>query len=498
MPIAHAPLQTDPQHADPLARLGPWPWAAAATLVSLLTAWRVLGLWLAQTDLYTDEAQYWFWSETPALGYFSKPPLIAWVIRLATELGGSETPFWVRLPAPLFHAATAFLIGALGAWMWGRRIGALSAIFYATMPAVTVGSMVISTDTLLLPFFASGLLAWLWGLARPGAAPAVALGLAIGCGVYAKYAMLYLPLCMALAAVAAPSLRLRRDVVGVAAVVALLVALPHLVWSAGMGFVTAAHVAADAQAGAGGLDFKEFGEFLGAQFGVFGPILIPAWAVACWRVARGGGPAGAGALVWSSAPIVAIIAVQALRAGAEANWAAAAYAGATPLAAYALARAPRLLAASLGLHLLVAVVAPLLPIAPSLLAGPDGRPVLNRLIGRVDLAERFAALARAEGVDVIVADNRGLLSDLLYTERLARRAGELAIYAPPPAGAPSNHFEMTIPAPRALDRPALYLTGREAPMLPGLTPAARVETITPDSGFFKGRTVFVWRMEPAP
>ncbi len=488
-----------PRQTDPLARLGPWPWATAAALVAALTAWRVLGLWLAETDLYTDEAQYWFWSETPALGYYSKPPLIAWVIRLATELGGAETPFWVRLPAPLFHAVAAFAVGAVGARLWGMRIGALAAILYATMPAVSVGSMVISTDTLLLPFVAFGLLFWLWGLERPGAGPAVALGLAIGCGLYAKYAMLYLPLCMALAALAAPSLRLRRDVAGVAVVVALLAALPHLVWSVRMGFVTAAHVAADAQAGAGGLSLKDLGEFLGAQFGVFGPILLPAWAVACWRVARGGGPARAGALVWASAPILAIVSVQALRAGAEANWAAAAYAAATPLAAAALARAPRLLAVSLALHGLVAVAAPMAPAAPGLIAAPGGESALRRLMGRAELADRFAALARVEGVDVIVAENRGLLADLLHVARAARRDGALTIHAPPPEGAPANHFEMTIPAPPALGRPALFLTGSATPpALPGLRAARLVETITPQSGFFRGRAVRVWRMEPAP
>ena len=31
-------------------------------------------------SLYGDEAQYWLWSQSPALGYYSKPPLLAWFL----------------------------------------------------------------------------------------------------------------------------------------------------------------------------------------------------------------------------------------------------------------------------------------------------------------------------------------------------------------------------------------------------------------------------------
>jgi len=39
--------------------------------------------------LHGDEAQYWAWSQNLDWGYFSKPPLIAWVIALPTSLFGN-------------------------------------------------------------------------------------------------------------------------------------------------------------------------------------------------------------------------------------------------------------------------------------------------------------------------------------------------------------------------------------------------------------------------
>ena len=36
--------------------------------------------------LHFDEAQYWDWSQNLDWGYFSKPPLLAFLIRVVTEL----------------------------------------------------------------------------------------------------------------------------------------------------------------------------------------------------------------------------------------------------------------------------------------------------------------------------------------------------------------------------------------------------------------------------
>ena len=64
-----------------------WPvrlWAG----LGLLLAVRLVALKFNATDLFFDEAQYWSWSLEPAFGYYSKPPLIAWVIGAATAVCG--------------------------------------------------------------------------------------------------------------------------------------------------------------------------------------------------------------------------------------------------------------------------------------------------------------------------------------------------------------------------------------------------------------------------
>ncbi|NBC96675.1 MAG: glycosyltransferase family 39 protein, partial [Deinococcus-Thermus bacterium] len=74
----------------PNAAARPSEWLPSAlALVLAITAARVVLLAANGTDLFTDEAQYWFWGQDLALGYYSKPPLIGWVIRASTEIGGS-------------------------------------------------------------------------------------------------------------------------------------------------------------------------------------------------------------------------------------------------------------------------------------------------------------------------------------------------------------------------------------------------------------------------
>lgn len=54
-------------------------------------------LFINGLDLIGDEAYYWDWSRQLDWCYYSKPPMVAWLIRLFTELGGN-TVAMVRLP----------------------------------------------------------------------------------------------------------------------------------------------------------------------------------------------------------------------------------------------------------------------------------------------------------------------------------------------------------------------------------------------------------------
>src|SRR4029078_7333905 len=74
--------------------------------VALVTLWRGALLPFDSADLFVDDAQYWFWGRELAWGYYSKPPLIGWLLRLSTAIG-SDGAVWRWLAMPPIHFAHA-------------------------------------------------------------------------------------------------------------------------------------------------------------------------------------------------------------------------------------------------------------------------------------------------------------------------------------------------------------------------------------------------------
>ena len=49
-------------------------------LILVVTTLRTAALAISPLELGVDEAQYWLWGTTLDWGYFTKPPMIAWII----------------------------------------------------------------------------------------------------------------------------------------------------------------------------------------------------------------------------------------------------------------------------------------------------------------------------------------------------------------------------------------------------------------------------------
>src|SRR5215510_533453 len=67
-----------------------------ALCLGILLAVRLAAVHAATTDLVLDEAQYWTWSRALDFGYFSKPPMIAWVIAAPARCAAMARPASVR------------------------------------------------------------------------------------------------------------------------------------------------------------------------------------------------------------------------------------------------------------------------------------------------------------------------------------------------------------------------------------------------------------------
>lgn len=431
--------------------------APALAIVGAITAARIVLLALNGTDLFVDEAQYWLWGQELAFGYYSKPPLIGWVIRATTELAGSDAAFWVRLPAPLFHAATALILGRIAAGLWGRGPGILAASVYATLPMVALASLLMSTDTIMFPFLAAALGLWTWLLSgrapRPMAAAAGA-GAMLGLAFMGKYAAIYY---LGLGALAAlhPAWRPRAGQAALALAAFALVVAPNVVWNLLNGLTTVSHTMDNAgwvKAGPDSLHPGKAASFLAGQFLVFGPVPFALLLALGLRRLRGPVAGMPGVLILLSLPIVALITAQGLLERAYANWAAAAYLAGTLAVVPWLLRHRVLVILSFAVNGAICLALPLATLWPAELQfGKE--PVLHRYLGRAELSRRILDAADRAGAVAIVTDNRDILADLFHT---GRDAG-IGLHGLPASGAPRHYYAQLHALPGPLDGPILVV-----------------------------------------
>jgi len=470
MPIAAEPAP------DPKGWLIP---AGAAVLA--LTALRVWLLWLNRMDLFVDEAQYWLWGQELAFGYYSKPPMIGWVIRAVTDLAGSDAPFWVRVAAPVFHGATALILGWIAAGLWGARAAIWVALGYATLPMVALGSILISTDTILLPFLAFALAGWLKVLQGGGRGWAIATGVALGLAFLSKYAAIYYLICAPLAALFLREARPRlADALTVLGVFALVVS-PNVIWNLAHGLSTLEHTLDNASwvrdpGARAGLNGGKLAIFLVAQAAVFGPVLFGALI---WLTLRADLADRTQRLMLIFAlPIIGLVSVQALLSGAYGNWAATAYLAGT-LAVLPWLR-PGWRIASFAINGTLALALPLMGAFPTAIA-PGGKALMARYLGRAEMSTAIIAAAEESGHRVVVAENRDLLADLFYT---GRDSG-LDFYAPPPEGRARSHYEMRYALPEGLDGEVLFVASQRLPAC--ARTVQPIAVFTPEAGAYRGK-----------
>jgi len=433
------------------------PFRRVAAVVVALTLVRLAGLALSNVDLFFDESQYWVWSRDLAFGYFSKPPLLAWVIAAAEHVCGSSEAC-VRAPAPLMYLAASLLAYGIGRSLYDAQTGFWAAMLTAFGTGTAFSARIISTDVPLVLFWALALLAFVRLRQRPDRRWAVVLGVAIGAGLLSKYAMVYFLAGMALAALFDKEVRalLRRPELWLALAIALLMVSPNLAWNADNGFLTIRHAGNTVV----GEDIEPSLvrplEFLAAQFAVFGPVVF-AVAIAAtvgWRSAHLC-PADRILLAFAIPPL-AVITATSFAVHAYANWAAASFVSLAVLAAAILVRRKMrmLLWASAGLGLAVELVligadahAPAIrnPLAPA------RNPYYNTL-GWKGFARTAGALAHRLAIPTIASDVRSDIASLLYYWRDQPEE----VRAWPTSDLPT--FDMTRPLAADTAQPILFIT----------------------------------------
>jgi len=266
------------------ARPGRW-------LFALILVPTLLRLWFVATGqlgLVQDEAQYWDWTRHLQLTYYSKGPLIAWIIALFTAIFGN-TELGVRMGSIVGAALFPLLLWWLLAVLWKRPVLAVLAVFLAAVsPLFQALGILMTTDNPFVLCWALSLIA-LYAAATPddagrerGLWPFVLLALAFGVGILAKYTMLGLAglavgygLLLRFGGVL-PRLFWPRLLVALAVGI-LLGFLPTLIWNMQNDFVGYKHVlhliGLGGEGGKAMFRLSRVPEYVGAQLG----FALPWW-----------------------------------------------------------------------------------------------------------------------------------------------------------------------------------------------------------------------------
>lgn len=257
-------------------------WQRRFILLALaLLAWRVIYLAVVPLDLVPDEAYYWDWSRQLDWGYYSKPPLVAWLIAASTALGGDRACV-VRLPAAVLSVAALVAGYALAARMYSPRVAFWGAALAAASAGSAVLGLVMTIDAPLVAAWCAAL-GTFWRLLDddvPRWPWMAGCALALALGVLAKQTMLaFFPLALLFLVVSpADRQRLAQPRLWLTAMAGLGLGLaPVIWWNAQHGWLTLTHTREHfgGDPVTLGKRLARAGEFLAGQLGVVSPVTAP-------------------------------------------------------------------------------------------------------------------------------------------------------------------------------------------------------------------------------
>ena len=303
---------------------------------------RLYAIMVSPLEPSVDEAQYWLWGQTPKLGYYSKPPLIAWILAGTSSIFDAQTEgklISLRIAAPLLHLLTAILLWKTGRLLFSDNAGRLAALLWISLPAVGLGSFVMSTDTPMLLLWSAGL----YCLVRadesiwPNYYWIALAGLCIGLATLAKYAGLYFILSFMFWLMTSwfSKLSQKLKLFGVFCAAVFIGSSPTWLWNYSNGFVTFLHLIENANISQGVTEqretlsahfsngtFEGVAAFWGAQFAVFGPVTLLLLIFSLTSLSRGVQYNRLHLFIW---PPLVIMTCLAFLKEANANWAVSAY-----------------------------------------------------------------------------------------------------------------------------------------------------------------------------
>ena len=111
--------------------------------VFFLIVFKIVAIYFTEFSLYGDEAQYWLWSQTLDLGYYSKPPLLAWFLGGYSILFGDSFVSLKIFPIVIYFFISFAVYRFCTSLSFDKNSSWLCAASFLVVPAVSLSSFLL-------------------------------------------------------------------------------------------------------------------------------------------------------------------------------------------------------------------------------------------------------------------------------------------------------------------------------------------------------------------
>ena len=190
-------------------------------------------VYMPTVNLIPEEAYYWNYSKHIDFGYLDHPPMVAWLIWLATHAVGTSA-FSVRVWALILWAVAAAYCFRLTRNLYGKTSAFIALLLYSSLPFFFATGFLMMPDAPLTAAWAGSLFFLERALLGGRREAWLGAGICLGLGMLSKYSIALLgPAILIFVALDQPSRKwLRSPLPYGSAVIALILFSPVIAWNA--------------------------------------------------------------------------------------------------------------------------------------------------------------------------------------------------------------------------------------------------------------------------
>jgi len=247
-------------------------------LLSAIFVARLGYAFIISTPLLGDETYYWEWGRQLDWGYFSKPPLIAWLMALVSWIGGSHE-LTIRIVPLIIGTGSLALLCILAKNIYNSQTAYLTALLVLATPGNAGLNLFLTIDSPLVFFWTAALaLFWNWTNNQRPLYILPTLTLVLGLGILSKQMMMLFPLFAIIFLVFTPNKRflLRKCSLWLCFLGGFLFLTPVLMWNNSHDWITIRHTQHHFGGSEGSLLLRmpmNFIDFIAKQAGILSPLI---------------------------------------------------------------------------------------------------------------------------------------------------------------------------------------------------------------------------------